>query len=423
MPLQSFLSRLRARASSLRLGALALPLLVASACGKEPASAAAKAPPPPTVIVEAVASRPVSLVNETVAVLDGYVNAEIRARVRGYLKAQHFKDGGQVKAGQLLFSIDPSEFKAQVAQARGALGRAVAASQNGELQLERASELIKTNTIAQRSLDDANAAAADAAGQRMAAQAALERAEIDLSYTQIHSPIDGTAGLSLVRVGNLVGADGPTLLTTLSQVDPIRVRFPISEIEYLQRVGTFKALASRDLKWAKKQFASLSSRGTTEDGEEGLQLILADGSTYPERGVVVATDRSVNASTGTILIEALFPNPEAALRPGQYGRVRMKNQGNGKDSLVVPERALVQVQGSYSLAMVGEGNKVEMRPVQVGPTTGQERVILSGVKQGERVVVDGLQKVSDGAVVLPQQAEAAPNPAAKQAISQGNQQN
>ena len=224
--------------------ALAVLLLATlPACDSKPATAsAAKAPPPPTVIVQAVALRPVTTSSETVAVLDGYVNAEIRARVRGYLKAQLFKDGAQVKAGQLLFSVDPSEYNAVVAQAQGALGRADAVAQNSELQLQRANTLIQTNTIAQRALDDANAAAADAQGQRIAARASLQRAQLDLSYTQLRSPIDGTAGLSLVRVGNLVGADGPTLLTTISQVDPIRVRFPISELEYLKRLSSFKEL-------------------------------------------------------------------------------------------------------------------------------------------------------------------------------------
>jgi len=398
-----------------------LTLAALPACASEPApTAAAKAPPPPTVVVQSVELRPVSTANETVAVLDGYVNAEIRARVRGYLKAQLFKDGGHVKAGQLLFTIDPSEYNAVVAQAQGAMGRADALAQNSELQLQRANTLIQTNTIAQRALDDANAAAADAAGQRTAARASLDRARLDLSYTQIHSPIDGTAGLSLVRVGNLVGADGPTLLTTISQVDPIRVRFPISEIEYLKRQESFKELPSRDLKWAQKQFASLHDHGAQESGEAGLELILVDGSIYRERGVIVATDRSVNGSTGTILLEALFPNPDAALRPGQYGRVRMQSQDSGRESLVVPERALMQTQGMYSLAVVSKDNKVELRSVQVGVTTGQDRVIVDGVQRGERIVVDGLQKVSDGALVVPQEASAAATPEPQGALSQGS---
>ncbi|MFT3922784.1 MAG: efflux RND transporter periplasmic adaptor subunit [Myxococcales bacterium] len=391
---------------------LALVLVGAPACSTDPAtaSAAAKTPPPPTVIVQTAARHPVSTSTETVAVLDGYVNAEIRARVRGYLKSQLFKDGGQVKTGQLLFTIDPSEYSAVVAQAEGALGRADALAENSELQLTRANTLIQTNTITQRAVEDANAAAADAKGQRTTAKATLERARLDLSYTQIRSPIDGTAGLTLVRVGNLVGADGPTLLTTISQVDPIRVRFPISEIEYLRRSSSFKELSSRDLKWARKQFTSLHDHGTTETGESGLELILADGSTYAERGVIVATDRSVNGSTGTILLEALFPNPDQTLRPGQYGRVRMQAHDSGQDSLVVPERALMQTQGMYSLAVVSKENKVELRPVQVGVSTGQERVIVAGLTAGERIVVDGLQKVSDGAQVVPQEAQTAAAP-------------
>jgi membrane fusion protein (multidrug efflux system) len=349
---------------------------------------------------------PVELSSETVGAIDGYVNDEIRARVRGYLEAQHFKDGAQVKAGQLLYSIESDEYAGAVAQAQGAAARARAVAQNADTQLKRATTLMQSNTIPQRQLDDAMAAAAEAAGQLAATQAALKRAQLDLSYTHIHSPLDGTAGFSAVRVGNLVGAEGPTLLNTVSRLDPMRVRFPISEIDYLRRAASFKALGTHDLAWAKRQFQSLSERGQTEDGDPGLELILSDGSVYPARGVIVASDRGVDPNTGTIRLEALFPNPDALLRPGQYGRVRMRATSGARESLVVAEKALLQVQGTYSLAVVLPDNKVELRKVEVGPTTGQERVILSGVKQGERVVVEGVQKVSDGALVEPSEAQA-----------------
>ena len=380
-----------------------------AACKPEPKPPAA--PPPPRVIVAPIEERKVELIAEAVGQIDGYVNAEIRARVRGYLRGQGYRDGAQVKAQQVLFSIDPQEYRAALESARGMLARAHAAVELSKAQLARSEALVRSGTITQRALEDATAANQDAVGQERAAQAAVKKAELDLSYTEVRSPIDGTAGLARVRVGNLVGADGPTLLTTVSQIHPVRVRFPLSERDYLANSQRWRELNGRDLKWAKEQFAKLEGEpdATVADA---LSLVLADGSTYPRRGVVVATDREVDPSTGTIQIEALFPNPEGILRPGLYARVRMQRERSGETSLVVAQRALLEVQGTYSLAVVGEGNKVELRPVEVGPTTGDERVITKGVARGERVVIEGVQKVSDGAVVGP---ERAPPAAAKSA--------
>jgi len=368
-------------------------------CKPEPKPPAA--PPPPKVLVTAAQQRKVDLVAEAVGQIDGYVNAEIRARVRGFLRAQHYRDGGQVKAGQLLFSIDPAEFRAALESARGTLARAHAAVAQSKAQLTRSEALLKSGTITQRALEDATAAQDDALGQERAAQAAVRQAELNLSYTEVRSPVTGTAGLALVRVGNLVGADGPTLLTTVSQIDPVRVRFPISERDYLENVKRWRALSGGDLKWAEAEFKRLAADPSTG---EGLELVLADGNTYGARGVVVATDREVDPSTGTIQIEALFPNPEGILRPGLYARVRMRRATSGQEAIVVAQRALLEVQGTYSLAIVGQGNKVELRRVEVGPNTGSERVISKGLAVGERVVVDGVQKVSDGAIVVPEDA-------------------
>jgi membrane fusion protein, multidrug efflux system len=368
-------------------------------CKPEPKPPAA--PPPPKVVVAPVAARPVELIAEAVGEIDGYVNAEIRARVRGYLRGQSYRDGAQVKSGQVLFTIDPVEFQAALESARGTLARAHAAVEVSKAQLARSQALLKSGTVTQRALEDATAAHADAVGQERAAQAAVRQAELNLSYTTVKSPIDGTAGLALVRVGNLVGADGPTLLTTVSQIDPVRVRFPISERDYLANAQRWRELSGHDLKWAREQFEKLKQPAAENDS---LELVLADGKTYQARGVVVATDREVDPSTGTISVEALFPNPEGLLRPGLYARVRMRRQNSGESSLVVAQRALLEVQGTYSLAIVGEGNKVELRRVEVGPVTGEERVITKGVAAGERVVVEGVQKVSDGAVVVPSNA-------------------
>jgi membrane fusion protein (multidrug efflux system) len=193
------------------------------------------------------------------------------------------------------------------------------------------------------------------------------------------------------------------LLTTVSQIDPVRVRFPISERDYLQNARRWRELSGHDLKWAQAQFAKFDAEPAAA-GNEAVEMVLADGKTYGHRGVVVATDREVDPSTGTIQVEALFPNPEGILRPGLYARLRMRREGSGESSVVVAQRALLEVQGTYSVAVVGKGNKVELRRVEVGPSSGEERVITKGVVAGERIVVEGVQKVSDGALVVPQAA-------------------
>jgi membrane fusion protein (multidrug efflux system) len=352
------------------------------------------------VIVAPVQARPVDLFADNVGQLDGYVNAEIRARVRGYLKEQLYRDGAQVKQGQLLFTIDPVEFQAALESARGTLARAHAAVQLAKQQFDRSQTLIKSGTVTQRSVDDATAALADSSGQERAAQAAVRQAELNLSYTQLRSPIDGIAGLALVRVGNLVGQDGPTRLTTVSTVDPMRVRFPISERDYLKNAKKYQELGTQDVKQIKQRLISLDQAPS----DEGVELLLADDSVYARRGVIVATDREINPSTGTIQVEALFANPEGILRPGQYARIRMKRSDSTADSIVVPQKALVETQGTFSVAVVKQDNKVELRRVEVGPTSGEDRVVTKGLTAGERIVIEGVQKVADGAPVVPEAA-------------------
>lgn len=373
--------------------------LLGAACSKEAPKQGA--PPPPKVLVAAVHARPVDLFADNVGQLDGYVNAEIRVRVRGFLKEQLYRDGAQVKAGQLLFTIDPAEYTAALESARGTLARAHAAVQLAKQGFDRSQALIKTGTVTQRTVDDATAALADATGQERAAQAAVRQADLNLSYTQLRSPIDGIAGLALVRVGNLVGQDGPTRLTTVSTVDPMRVRFPISERDYLKNAKKYQALSGQDLKVIKQRLVSLD-QAPPED--PGVELLLADDTIYPRRGLIVATDREINPSTGTIQVEALFPNPDGILRPGQYARIRTKRTDSLADSIVVPQKALVETQGTFSVAVVKADNKVELRRVEVGPTSGPDRVITSGLSAGEKVVVEGVQKVADGAPVVPELA-------------------
>ncbi|HXI57798.1 MAG TPA: efflux RND transporter periplasmic adaptor subunit [Polyangia bacterium] len=381
-------------------------LAAVSGCSETKAKVA---PPPPTVVVAPVARRDVALYLEAVGGLDGYVNAEIRARVRGILLAQRYKDGATVKQGQLLFTIDRAEYQAALDSARAALARAQTGAAHNKAQLERRKDLTASAVVSKQELEDAEAAAHDSEDQVRAASAQVRQAELNLSYTEIHSPVTGVAGLAQVRVGNLVGQDGPTLLTTVSQVDPIRVNFPMSESDYVRSSDRLKQLDGRDLKWAQAQFAKMA-RG--EAGDDSIELLLSDGSVYKHRGVIVAVNRQVDTSTGTIQLQALFPNPGNFLRPGQFGRVRMPRRDVGANALVVPENALLQVQGTYSLAVVGADNKVSLHRVEVGPTAGTARIINSGVQAGDRVVVDGLQKVSDGLTVVAVAAPAtAPAPA------------
>ena len=386
---------------------------------------AATAPPPPTVLVAPVARRDVALYIEAVASLDGYVNADIRARVKGYLKTQNYKDGSPVKNGQLLFTIEPADYAAAVSVARASVTRARVAQAHNRVQLERDQGLMKTGMLSQQDLDNATANLADTDGQLQAAQAQLDQAALNLSYTQVSSPIDGVAGLALVRVGNLVGQDGPTLLTTVSQLDPIRVNFPMSEADYIRYRDRLSHLEQRDLAWARKQFAKLEAGGVTDDGDAGVDLVLADGSTYAHRGVIVTANRQIDPSTGTIQIQALLPNPDGALRPGAYGQVRIKRREAGHDVLVVPERALVSVQGTYSVGVVGPDNKVKLQRVELGPTAQGLRVVTSGIAEGDKIVVDGVQKISVGALVDPKPAPpaasaSAPAPVASAAPSSKN---
>jgi membrane fusion protein (multidrug efflux system) len=211
-----------------------------------------------------------------------------------------------------------------------------------------------------------------------------------------------------VRVGNLVGQEGPTLLTTVSQVNLARVNFPVSEVDYIRNPDRFKKLEERDLAWAKKQFPRFDSGGTAEGGDPGIDLLLSDGSLYPHKGVIVAINRQIDPSTGTNGLQALVPNPDNTLRPGQFGRVRIPRQDAGRDVIAVPEKALINVQGSYSVGVVGADNKVQLRKVDLGPSVKGLRIVEKGLAEGDRIVVDGVQRITDGAVVDPRPAPDTP---------------
>jgi membrane fusion protein (multidrug efflux system) len=386
--------------------ALAFASLALAGCGTK---AKASAPPPPRVTVATAVKKDVPIYLEAVASLDGYVNVEIRARVRGVLQAQMYKDGAAVGAGQLLFSIERSEYDAALASAKAALARAQTAAAHARARRARVEGIGAARVVSKQEVEDAQAAALDAEDQVRAAQAAVKQATLNLGYTEIRAPVAGIAGLALVRIGNLVGQSEPTLLTTVSDVKPIRVNFPMSEVDYVKAADRLKKLDERDRAWAEGQFAAMA-RGV--ELEDSLELVLADGTTYPHRGVIVAVNRQVDPTTGTIQLQALFPNPDAVLRPGQFGRVRMRRADAGRGAVVVPEASLIQVQGMYSLAVVGPDARVKVRRVDVGPAASPLRIIASGVQPGERVVVDGVQKATDGALVTAEPARVAtPAPA------------
>jgi membrane fusion protein, multidrug efflux system len=390
------------RLSLLALGAVSLS---AVSCTESKASPQPSLPPP-VVYVAPVEERDVPIYSESVATLDGYDNAEIRARVHGYVKTQTYKEGARMKAGDVLFTIEPNAYAADVASARAALVRANVAVSHNRIQAERDRGLLASGMISQQDMDNASTALADAEGQVQAARAALDTAELNLSYTQVRSPIEGIAGLALVRVGNLVGQDGPTLLTTVSQLDPMRINFPLSEVEYVRHAERFRSMDKRTVAWAREQFAALDD-GKLADGEDpGVELVLADSSAYPHRGIIVAADRRIDPSTGTLQVQALVPNPEGLLRPGQYARARVRDSDSGH-GVVVPQRALIAVQGTFSVALVDEQGKAHLRKVELGAMADGVQVVKSGLVLGERIVIDGVQKVADGA---PVNAQPAPKP-------------
>src|SRR6202790_4614546 len=352
---------------------------------------------PIDVEVVQVQQKDVPIFGEWIGTLDGLVNADVRAQVTGYLQRQGYQEGAFVKKGQLLFEIDPRPFQAaldqaegQLAQAKALLANAKAVQGRTQLDVERYGPLAKEQAASQQDLDNAvqNNLAAKATVQTAEAQiksseAAVETAKINLDFTRLIAPIDGIAGQAQLQVGALVNlSSGP--VTSVSTVDPIKVYFTVSEPQYLG--------------W-RKRFPTESSR-LEADKNLRLELILADGSVYPHTGTFYFADRQVDVGTGAIRIAGLFPNPGNILRPGGYGKVRavIRLQQN---ALVVPQRAVSELQGGYQVAVVGPDNKVNIRTVTVGDRVGSDWVISDGLKPGEKVIAEGIQKVRPGAQVNP----------------------
>jgi len=388
---------------------LCLSLVVSQGCSSP--NLQTHAAEPLEVEVAPVEKRDVPIYGEWIATLDGMVNAEIKAQVTGYLLKQDYTEGSVVKKGELLFEIDPRTFQATVDRAKGQLaqtrsqlfeahaGLAGAEANQGktELDVKRYTPLAKAGAVTEQELDNAVqanlATKAEVAAARakvetakaaiVASEAALATAELDLGFTRIVSPVDGVAGLARAQVGNLVSPTGESL-STVSTVDPIKAYFTVSEQEYLNYV---------------RNNPTESERKARELAIE-LELVLADGSIYGSKGRFYVADREVNVQTGAIRLAGLFPNPGNILRPGQYGRIRAVTDVK-LGALLVPQRAVSELQGSYQIVVVDAGNKVSTRTVKVGDHIGSNWIIEEGLNAGETVVVEGTQKVTPGMVVSP----------------------
>ncbi|MGH9734913.1 MAG: efflux RND transporter periplasmic adaptor subunit [Candidatus Acidiferrales bacterium] len=359
----------------------ALVLCACVGCGQGASSA--QAPKPPEVEVAPVVQKDVRIFGEWVATLDGYVNAQIQAQVSGYLIKQDYHEGSLVHRWDVLFEIDPRPFQAVLDQAKAQLAQAEAQLGNATINVNRDIPEAQENAIPQSQLDTDKQSQLAGKAAVEAGKAAVEQASLNLGFTKVRSLITGIAGIAQVQVGNLVGPS--TVLTAVSQVNPIKVYFPISGDDYLRMVGG-AGQGSVDL---------LSPRSSVP-----LQMILSDGSTYPHTGKFLFADRQVDQQTGTIRIASSFPNPGNVLRPGEYGRVRAPTAIR-KNALLVPQRAVTELQGSYQVAVVGQGNKVAIRNVEVGPRMQTMWIINKGLTAGEQVVAEGTLKVRDGSVVTP----------------------
>jgi RND family efflux transporter MFP subunit len=366
-----------------RLRPLVLLTLVSSlfqACSRSEAEPVP--PPPPTVTVVEVTPDTVPVSAEWIATLDGYVNAQIRPQVSGYLIRQNYREGAAVRKDEVLFEIDPRPFEAAAAQADAQLAGARATLGRTERDVERDTPLAKERAIAQSQLENEIQANLAAQAAVKAAQAALDTAQLNLGFTKVRSLIDGVAAIATAQIGDLVGPT--TLLTTVSQVDPIRAYFSLSEREYLlvaPRIN--RATPSKSL----------------FDTTGGLRLRLADGSEYPRPGVFVAADRQIDPRTGTIRISAAFPNPSNILRPGQYGRVEATTQ-TIRNALLVPQRAVTELQGTSQVRVVSADNTLHVVNVTLGPRVGNRWVVTKGLEPGARVALDAPQ-IQDDTLVTP----------------------
>ncbi len=366
---------------------------VAAITGCEPQK---KAPPPPPPVVQVLTVQPQDApISQTwVATVTGYINADIRAQVSGYLLSQNYRNGAYVKAGDILFQIDPRPFQAALAQAQGSLAQAQAQNTANELNAQRSTDLYQKKVISQQQYDDQMQAFEASKAAVQAAQASVQQAQLNLTFTKITAPVTGLASIATAQVGDLVGPSSGTLATVI-QVDPIKVNFMVPEQGYINFIQQY--------------FNDPSKSPIGVAGYDGpgfpITLTLANGVSYEQNGKPVvgkltSVNNVVGIDTGSISIQGVFPNPGNLLRPGQFGLVTATIRVE-KNVVVVPQRAVVDLQGLNQLYLVGPDNKVNVVQVKLGPTTGSDQIVTSGLKAGDRVIVEGTQKVKDGTLVNP----------------------
>ena len=359
-------------------GALLIVAAIGPSCSRKPAQAPVNAP---EVLVATVMPRDVPRVLERVATLDGFINANINAQVQGYIVSRDYQEGSVVKKGDLLFQIDPRPFEAALAQAKGTLAKDKANQVKADADEKRALDLFKKKVISEQERDTAIAAAQAGRANIEADEAAVQQAEINLGYTKITAPIDGVAGFANSQVGDLVGpTTGP--LTTVSQIDPIKAVVTAGE-------GPFTDFVSRHPD-ATERNAYIKSLD--------FDLILGNGEVYPHKGKFYALDRSLDPKTGSIRYEVTFPNPGNILRPGQFGKVRFVADIK-KGAMVIPQEAVNELQGNYQVVVIDQNNKASIRPVKVGERIGALWEVTDGLKAGDKVIVQGWQKVREGSPV------------------------
>jgi membrane fusion protein (multidrug efflux system) len=366
--------------SALISGSFAGICLLLTACEKK--STEAEAPPPLNVLVAPVAKADLSITRSWVGTLDGSVNAAIRSRVVGYLLKKDYKEGGYVKTGDLLFEIDPRPFEAALAEAKSQLAEAQAIQLAANADFNRSQELFNKKVISQQEYENKRQLNEASVAKVSALQAAVETAQLNLGFTKITSPVDGIAGIAQAQIGDLVGTATANVLTNVSQIDPIRLYFPISEKDYRVYAETLRKLME-----------------VPEDTRPvNITLTLWDGTVYGKKGEFAFVDRSVNPTTGTILVAAAFPNPDLTLRPGQYAEASAPIE-KLSGVLVIPEKALIELQGNYQVGVIRPDGKADIRPIKIGPRINRQVVVTEGLKEGETIIVEGAEKVRPGMVV------------------------
>ena len=348
---------------------------LAAACSKSEETKSA--PPPPAVVVATAVQQDEPIVREWIGTTAGDVNAEIRPKVDGYLLRRVYAEGSYVRQGQLLFEIDARQAQTSLRQAQANLAQAEAALAKAQRDVARYEPLAAQKAISQQELDNARSASEAASASVGALRAAVEQARLNTSWTHVTSPIGGIAGIAQAQVGNLVGPQ--TVLAIVSKVDPIRVEFPMSEQEYLH-------------------FESDAAMRSAE-----LELVLSDGRTHPHKGRITVSGRDVGVKTGTITMVGLFPNPGNLLRPGQFAKVRAVTDIR-RAAVVIPQRAVNELQGVYQVAVVGPDGKAEVRPVKMGARVGSNWIVEAGLAAGERVVIEGFARVKNGQAVVAREA-------------------